>query len=300
VSALFERVAVVGLGLLGGSVALAARKRGVATTVVGVGRRRAPLEDALARGVVDEIGTVEEACEGADFVILATPVNSMPAVVRAMAGVLAPGAIVTDVGSVKGVLADTLPGLLPAGVHYVGSHPMAGSHLRGNEHAREDLLVDACCVVIPAGEEAGRDAVARVQRFWTALGARVEERSPADHDEQVGWVSHVPHVLAFAYANALAKAPDAARALAGGGYRDFTRIAHSDPELWAEILGANRKALAGALADTANALAELSRAIEDGDGEALEQLLASASNSLTGDASAPFSLSEPAEEDVEQ
>jgi len=274
-----ERLAVIGLGLLGGSLAGAARRRGAARRVVGVARLRDTAAAALRAGLVDEAGTEPAAAAGADLVVLATPLGAMaPVLARAAAG-LAEGAVVTDVGSVKGALAETLPGLLPPGVAYVGAHPMAGSHRRGLEHARDDLFEGAVCVLAP-GPAASPAAVARVRAFFEALGSRVVERDPERHDVEVAWVSHLPHALAFAYARALEDAAPGAAAVHGAGFRDFTRIAWSDPELWAEILCANRKALAGPLAASAARLAELARAVEQGDAEAVERFLATARDAL--------------------
>ncbi len=274
---LFQRLAVLGLGLLGGSVALAARRRRVAALVAGASRRADVRAAALARGAVDEAGDPESAARGADLVVLATPLFAMPELARRIAPALAPGAIVTDVGSAKGGLCEALPGLLPTGVAYVGSHPMAGSHRSGFEHAREDLFEGAACVVTEAPDPAVRD---RVCGFWRALGARVVLRDAVSHDAEVAWISHLPHVLAFAYAAALREAPARATELAGSGFRDFTRIAHSEPELWAEILIANRKALAAPLQAAGEALAELGRATFANDAEALERLLGAARAAL--------------------
>jgi len=269
----FQRLAVLGLGLLGGSVALAARRRGLAGRVAGGARRAEVRALALERGAVDEAGDFEAAAAGADLVVLATPVFAMPDVVRRIAPVLAPGAIVTDVGSVKRMLVETLPGLLASGSAYVGSHPMAGSHRSGIEHAREDLFEGAACVVTEAPEPAIRE---RVCAFWRALGARVVLRDAASHDADVAWMSHLPHALAFAFAAALASAPERAFEVAGAGFRDFTRIARSEPELWAEILAANRKALAAPLQVAGRALAELGQAIEANEVEVLERFLGGA------------------------
>ncbi|MCP4037400.1 MAG: prephenate dehydrogenase/arogenate dehydrogenase family protein [bacterium] len=276
----FERLAILGLGLLGGSVAMAARERGLARTIVGAGRRRAPLDYALERGIVDEAGDVRAATRGADLVLLCTPVSSMAGVLTDVAGQLAPGAIVTDVGSVKGKVAETLPGLLPAGACFIGSHPMAGSHHKGVEHARADLFEGTCCVITPlSGTEPA--PVARLSRFWAALGSRVLERSPGEHDEHAAWISHAPHALAFAFAHALGAGPHKAGELAGSGFRDFTRIARSDAELWGDILSANRKALAAPLEAFGRSLSELVRVIEEGDVEKVEQFLTSAGDGLT-------------------
>jgi prephenate dehydrogenase len=289
-----ERLAVIGLGLLGGSLGLAARARGLVAHVAGASRSAETLEAALARGAVDEaFHDPAQAAAGADLVVLATPPFAMAGVVRQMAPALRPGAVLTDVGSVKAGIGEVLSGLLPHGVSYVGAHPMAGSHQRGVEHARADLFEGAACVVTPA---CGQDpsAVERVAAFFAGLGARVVRRDAEVHDAQVAWISHAPHALAFAFARALAVAPDGAGELAGAGFRDFTRIARSDPELWAEILCANQKALSGPLHEVARQLEELSRAIEAGDGESILRFVAEAREALArtnvlgvGQASAP-------------
>jgi len=274
---LFDRIAVIGLGLLGGSVAAAVRRHAVAATVAGASRSTEARDFALRRQWVDEVGTAAEAASGADLVVLATPVSAMADVLRELAPALHPGAIVTDVGSVKAQLAETLPGLLPDGVCYVGSHPMAGSHERGIEYARADLFANAACVVTDCGPP---DARRRVSAFWQALGARVVVRDPATHDEQVAWMSHTPHVLAFGFAAALARAPEGSGDLTGGGFRDFTRIAESDPELWGDILTANRKALGAPLAAVSEQIRELGLAIEANDPESVERWIIGARDAL--------------------
>jgi prephenate dehydrogenase len=278
VSARFEKIAVLGLGLLGGSVALAARSRGVASRVVGAARRAETRKLALSRGAVDEILDFEAAVADAEVVVLATPLFAMGEIAARVAPALAPGAVVTDVGSVKAPLAETIPGLLPPGVHYVGAHPMAGSHLTGLEHARADLFEGAPCIVTTAPDAPGAD---RATAFWGALGARVLVRDPAEHDAQVAWVSHVPHILAFAFGAALGAAPEGSTHLAGAGFRDFTRIAHGDPELWAEILCANRKAIGAPLHEVGAALSGLARAIEADDAEAVGRWIESAHAALS-------------------
>ena len=272
----------------------AARARRAARDVVGYARRSAPLARALERGlvdrVVDEGEGVGAAVEGADLVILATPISAMAAVLEAAAPALATGTLVTDVGSVKGHLADTLPRLLPSGATFIGSHPMAGSHETGVDHAHAGLLQDSCCVVAPSP---GVDPALtdRLVRFWQALGARVARRDPGAHDVDVAWVSHLPHMVTFAYARALAAAPETAGELTGSGFRDFIRIARGDSELWGDILGLNHKALVAPLAAFSQALAELARAIEAGGPAGIaarERILESASRRL--DALAPTDL----------
>jgi len=277
-----ERLAVLGLGLLGGSLAWAARERGLAGEVVGCGRRAEPLRRARERGLVDRVSVdPAEAVAGADLVVLASPVGAMGPLLAQAAPGLAAGALVTDVGSVKAMLADTLPGLLPPGARYVGSHPMAGSHEKGPDHARPGLFEGSVCVVTPIPGDPPA-AVGRIEALWRAVGARVVRRDPAGHDREVAWMSHLPHVLAFAFARALEEAPASARDVAGPGFRDFTRIARSDAELWADILVANAKAVAGPLARVAAELAEVARRLEAGDADALERWITQARARLVG------------------
>ncbi|MCH2171137.1 prephenate dehydrogenase [Myxococcota bacterium] len=278
----FERLAVVGLGLLGSSVALAAKRSGVARQVIGTTRNPEVLRETERLGIVDETRGFSDVAEGADLVVLATTIDAMPEVLRKVVPGLGGGALVTDVGSVKGPLVETLPGLLPPGVSYVGSHPMAGSHETSYRAARADLFEDSVCVVTDAQDAA---AVARVDGFWEALGARVVRRSAARHDEEVAWVSHVPHVVAYAFAHAFSAAPSGARELAGPGFNDFTRIARSHAGLWSEILTVNRKAMAGSIEAVGSALLEFARAIEADDAAQVEDLIAAAHESLVADES---------------
>ena len=273
----FERMVVVGLGLLGGSVAAAAKQRGAVGCVVGATRRAEVRRAALANGVCDEVAEFEEAVLGADLLVLATPVSAMGPTLRRVAAALEPGCVVTDVGSVKAPLCDTLPGLLPPGVTYVGSHPMAGGHARGFEHADPDLFVGRPCVVMA---DAAAEPRQRVAGFWRALGADVLERDPASHDAEVAWVSHLPHLLAYAFAGGLGAAPAGAEEVRSSGFEDFTRIARSDPEMWSEILTGNRKALAAPVQAVRRSLAELVEAIEADDTETLGRLLAEARGAL--------------------
>lgn len=275
------RIAVLGLGLLGGSLALAARRRGVAASVTGATRRREVLDEAGRSGALDRATPdAAAAVRNADLVVLATPVAAMAGVLRRAAPGLREGCVVTDVGSVKAPLEETLPGLLPRGVHYVGSHPMAGGHEGGFRHAREDLFEGAACVVMTGGEPT---ATGRVVDLWRALGARVVMRDAATHDAEVAWVSHVPHLLAFAFGKAWERAGAGAAEVRGPGFRDFTRIAHSDPELWADILTANRKAIAAPLQAVRRALEQLEGALEAGDAESVERSLHAARQALAAE-----------------
>jgi prephenate dehydrogenase len=220
-----------------------------------------------------------QAVHGADLVVLATPVGSMPGLLRRVAAVLQAGVLVTDVGSVKRPLAEHLPGLLPSGAFYQGSHPMVGGHRAGAAAADPDLFVGAAVVVVSTGLTRAPQSE-RLRSFWRALGARVVRRDAEEHDREVAWISHVPHVLAFAFARALRGAPAGADELAGPGFRDFTRIARANPELWADILCANAKAVSHPLQRVAESFAELAAALEGGDETQVARLLGQAAEGL--------------------
>jgi prephenate dehydrogenase len=270
-SVLFEKISILGLGLLGGSVAMAAKEAGVAREVVAWGRREEALAKAQAQGVVDSFHLdPREAVRGADFVLLAVPVDRMASLLAEVADSLADGVLVSDVGSVKGELSETLPKLLPAGALYLGSHPMAGSHLRGVEHASAELFQGAACVVMEAGESF-RSEQEKLVSFWRALGGNVVLREAKRHDEEVAWVSHLPHAVSFAFADVLEGAPKQSMALAGSGFRDFTRIAKSDAAMWSEILVSNREALAEPIERVRESLSEIAQELARGDAEALSK-----------------------------
>jgi len=272
--AIFERVTVIGLGLLGGSLALALRERGLAKEIIGVSRVDETWRRALAQGVVDR-GTTDPAdgVAGAEFVVLASPVDVMAALVKRAAKAFGAGCLLTDVGSVKGPLAESLPPLLPEGVEYLGSHPMAGSHETGLKHARADLFSGAVCVLTPT-QDSSAEALLRLRTVWGALGMRLEERSPELHDREVAWVSHAPHAAAFAFAEALSDAPESAAKLRGTGFRDFVRIARSDPDLWAGILAENADSTGEVVERVVSSLKEVSRLLSQGDREGLSRWIA--------------------------
>ncbi len=280
-SAGFNRLAILGFGLLGGSVARAARERGGADEIVAASRSQEPLREAVRTGTIDRAGTVAEVVDGADLVVLASPIEAMPGLVQEAAPHLAPGALLTDLGSVKIPPCRDLPGLLPAGRHFVGAHPMAGGHEKGASYARSDLFEGASCVVTPS-EATPPEAKSRVSEFWEGLGCKVVERSPEEHDEQVAWVSHLPHLVAFAFAAGLSDAPGGAAALVGPGFADFTRIAGGEAGLWSGILSANRDFLRVPLESFRRCLDELAEAIESRDCERQERLLDSARAILGG------------------
>jgi prephenate dehydrogenase len=262
-------LAVVGVGLLGGSIALAARQRRLAGRIVGADRNAAALAAAQERGMLDEGHT--DACEAvaeASLVVFCTPVDRIAEHVAACATACRPGTLLTDVGSTKSAIVRRLAGRLPPGVNFVGSHPLAGSEKTGPENARADLFEGRLVVLTPVGDPPA--AVWTIGDFWRALGARVETMSPEKHDEVLATTSHLPHLVASALAGVL---PQEWRPLTATGFRDTTRLAAASPELWQAIFLSNQPALLEAL-DRYRAHLELFRdALLKGDGKRLRVLL---------------------------
>lgn len=265
-----RQITVVGVGLLGGSVGLAARAAYEGARIVGVGWRQSSLDKALECGSIDQGSTdTTSAVRGADLVVLATPLGVYPKQLAAIAAGLRRGATVTDVGSTKaGVAAQAARVFGPAGP-FVGSHPMAGSERRGVEFARADLFHNATCIVA-ALPSSPPGCVRRVCEFWHKLGAVVVRMPPRQHDAAVGRVSHLPHLLA----SMIVRLQDpASLALAGPGFVDTTRVASGDATMWREILLSNRPAMLKALDDAAGELAKLRAMLADRDELALEEYL---------------------------
>jgi prephenate dehydrogenase len=271
-----QRLAVVGVGLLGGSVAKAARAHGLAREIVGVGRDPGRLRPALDDGTLDRATSdPRDAVRDADFVVLATPVQAIERLLETVWPVLPVDGVVTDVGSTKQGIVETAR-RLGAGrsLGFVGSHPMAGSEQSGYAVARADLFRGATVIVTPT-ESSAPATVKHVVTFWEALGAtRVLSLEAAAHDRAVAAISHLPHLVACALVDGVERYDPAALALAARGFRDTTRIAAADPEVWQEIFLANRAALGGSLQAFLAALEELTRAIESGDAGALRAALA--------------------------
>ena len=269
------RLAVVGVGLLGGSVALAARASGVAREIVGVGRDRQRLEGPLRAGLVDRIATdVAAGVDGADCVVLAATVFANERLLETIWPSVPAGALVTDVGSTKcGIvaIAERLAASRPLG--FVGSHPMAGSEKSGWQVGRADLFRGATVIVTPTDASEPR-AIKGVTALWEALGARVSALDPETHDRTVAAISHLPHVAAWALIDAVARFEPGALAFAARGFRDTTRIAAADPPMWRDVLLANRDPVRASLAAFRAALDDLERLVVTGDAAGIEELLA--------------------------
>ena len=251
---------------------MALRKRRLAGSVAGFVRRAASVAECEARGAVN-LATLDlqRAVAGAELIVLCTPIARMRGLVEQMLPALKPGAIVTDVGSVKGSVVRDLEALVAkAGAHFVGSHPMAGAEKMGVAAARADLFVGAVCVVTPT-RKSNRAAVRKVEQFWTAVGSQVLRLTPEAHDDLVSRSSHLPHVVAAQLAN-LILSPEHSREqgmLCANGFRDTTRIASSSPEMWRDIALANRKNLSRALGMFTDGLRDFRRALKLGDARAV-------------------------------
>jgi prephenate dehydrogenase len=280
-----ERVAVIGTGLIGGSLSLAMKTRGLAARICGYDLHPENSRLALDRGAIDEAAeTPAAAVAGADLTIIAIPVGSIPGMLSEIAAHLRPGSIVTDVGSTKAAIVQAADDLLPEGVSFVGGHPMAGSELDGVAAADADLFANACYVLTPA-RRCSPDAFEFLYNLLRGIGALVVAMAPEQHDRAVGMVSHLPHALSLGLMNlALRKQTETANLfyLAAGGFRDMTRIASSNPAIWLDILTENRVALTALIDDYVAELGCLRGMIEEGDAEQLRGYMHSAREGRRG------------------
>lgn len=273
----------MGVGLLGGSLGLALRARGIAAHVAGLVRRDASVPECTGKGAVDSASTrMAEVVEGADVVVLCTPVGDMARVARDLAPFLSRDAWVTDVGSVKATVVREVSPVLPPG-RFVGSHPMAGSEQAGVGAARADLFEGARCAVTPA-PDALPEVVDAVASLWRAVGAEVVRMSPESHDAWVARASHLPHVLAAVLAHEVLdpRHPAEVGRLCATGFRDTTRVAGGHPGMWRDILMGNRPAVLAALADWQRDLRQFEALLAAGDEAGIERFLAEAQQRRNG------------------
>lgn len=266
----WDTVAIVGVGLIGGSIGLALRERSLARNVVGVGRNRQRLSIAEQRGAVTSTTTDwPEGVHNADLIVVCTPVARVVEHVKQVSRSCGPNVLITDAGSTKGRICRELGSKPGAGGVFVGSHPMAGSHKSGPEHARADLFVGSLTLVTPTDTTREEDAE-QIEAFWKSLGSNVIRTSPEDHDRAVAAISHLPHVVAAALSGATS--PDHLP-LAGRGWRDTTRVAAGDVELWRQILADNRDHILQSLDNFAKVLTEFRDALAADDQTELTGLL---------------------------
>lgn len=283
--AAFERMAVIGVGLLGGSLALAARERKLVNYITGFGRNTETLKRAQDKGVIDDWSAdLKTAVKDCDLVVLCSPVGTFMPRLKEMKSALKPGCIVTDVGSVKGDLVSQIENEMPEGTIFVGAHPIAGSEKSGLDAAFAKLFEGARCIVTPT-DKTPKDAQDRIVKFWDALGMEVICMDPDEHDRVLGAVSHLPHVVAFALMNAVAnvttKNYDNVLCFSGGGLRDITRIASSDPVMWRDISISNRKQVLTLIDEFQIKLDELKNMIDREEAALLEEAFAAANENRT-------------------
>ncbi|SIO45741.1 prephenate dehydrogenase [Rhodovulum sp. ES.010] len=272
-SPLYDRVALIGLGLIAGSMALAMRRAGLAGEVVGTARSAETRATAAEIGLVDRVvDTAAEAVEGADLVVLAVPVGAMAALAEEIAPHLKPGATVTDVGSVKRAVIDTVAPHIPEGVHFIPGHPLAGTEHSGPRSGFAELFDNRWCLLVPVNGS-DRNAVARLRALWEGIGAHVDEMDPDHHDLVLAVTSHAPHLIAYTMvgvADDLRRVTDSeVIKYSAAGFRDFTRIAASDPTMWRDVFLTNKDATLEILGRFTEELFALQRAIRTGDGEQL-------------------------------
>jgi len=281
----FNKVTIIGVGLIGGSLAKLMKAKNICGEIHGAGRSRETLEHAVKLGVIDHMGRGSaHAVEHADLVVLATPVGTFEPIVREIAPHLKNGAILTDVGSVKGCLVRTIEGLLPPGVHFVPGHPIAGRETHGVGAASEDLFRGAKCILTPT-EKTDAKALEAVTALWAAAGMNIVTMEPEQHDHIFAAVSHLPHAAAYAMVSTVAEfsaGADNYTTFSGAGFRDFTRIAASSPEMWRDICLLNGTNIVEMIEQYQFALNRIKKAIKHNDGRRLEALFRSASDVRRG------------------
>lgn len=267
----FNKVTIIGVGLTGASFALALKEKGLCKNIIGCGRKENNLRQAKKRRIIDDYTLdVSKSCKDSDLILLSTPVGAFTDIIKLIRGTVKKGAVISDVGSVKGSLVYALESLMPKGVYYIGSHPIAGSDSSGIDDARADLFNNARCIITPTAKS-NKKALKTVTSIWEKFGSRVELIDPLKHDEIFGAVSHFPHVVAYAVVNTLESIDSDYIKYAGEGFKDTTRIAMSSPELWRDISLFNRANLLKMIDIFRDNLDEIVRLLEKGDSAGIEK-----------------------------
>ena len=262
---LFRRVAIIGTGLMGASLGLAIKKKGLAKEIIGIGRHETSLRAATDVGAIDESTLdVRKGIHGADLIVLATPVNAILDILEGLKD-FRRNVIVTDLGSTKGTIVDRAEKVLHHSVLFVGSHPLVGSEKKGPTYANAALYEGGTCVMTPT-DKTNRLAKEKIKHFWGQLGCTVKMMTPPEHDEALAYISHLPHLAAFALVKIL---PEHSAELATQGLKDTTRVAASDPQMWRDIALSNPKYVLKALDEAVKVLAGMRKSIVTRDHEAL-------------------------------
>ena len=276
---LFKRLVIVGVGLIGGSFGLAAKRRGLVEEVIGFGRTEGNLRIALQRGIIDSYTfDAAEASVGTDLLMLAVPVRATRPVMQQFVSHLPSGCVITDAGSVKTSIVDTLESLLPDHLPFVPAHPIAGTENAGAAAAFETLFDGRLCILTPTNKTQ-ETVLSRIRTLWERVGMRVEEMDPRAHDQLLAQVSHLPHLIAFSVMNGLVDSASQKidpLPYAGSAFSDLTRVASSPTEMWRDICLDNKEALLSAITNFEHALAQMKEAIHEGDAETLSSSIESA------------------------
>ena len=279
---LFKKMTVIGVGLLGASLAKACKERGLVDEIVGYGRNRENLEKARTLKIIDHCATdLSEAVNDADLIVLCTPVSTIVPLIQSITAEISPGALITDVGSVKGPVVSDADKLVPEGIFFVGSHPIAGGENSGLEASTANLYQGARCIVTPT-EKTDEEALEKISALWQAVGMNVINLSAEEHDFIFGAVSHLPHIVAYVLMNTLGalrtKDDREVTAFSGAGLKDITRIASSDPVMWRDICLSNRNHSLDLIDRFQIKLDEIRSIIEKGDGQTLKDEFVAANN----------------------
>jgi prephenate dehydrogenase len=276
----FKQMTILGVGLIGASLAQSCRQRKVAKKIIGFGRNAGNLKKAQERNVIDSGSTdLKTAVEGSDLIVLCTPVGVLVERIREMIPFLQSGCIITDAGSVKGPLVEEIDALMPDSIYYVGAHPIAGGEQSGLEAASVDLLTSAKCIITPTASTQA-EALQRVTEFWTEVGMQILTMDAYEHDTVFGALSHLPHVVAYALMNTVANVKTATYgdilSMSGGGLKDITRIASSDPVMWRDICLKNKLPIVKLIDQFQNSLENIKTLIEQDQADALQETFADA------------------------
>lgn len=276
----FKQITILGVGLIGASLAQSCKKNRLVERIIGFGRSATNLKKAQERNIIDSGSTdLKTAVTGSDLIVLCTPVGILVERVREMIPFLQDGCIITDAGSVKGPLVEEIDTLIPNTVHYVGAHPIAGGEQSGLEAANADLLTGAKCIITPTANTQA-EALQRVTGFWTEVGMQTLTMDAHEHDTVFGALSHLPHVVAYALMNTVANVKTASHgdilSMSGGGLKDITRIASSDPVMWRDICLKNKLPVVTLINQFQSTLENIKTLIEQDQAEALQETFANA------------------------
>lgn len=265
-----KSVAIIGVGLIGGSLGLALKKADLCQNIIGIGRKEEKLQQALKLGAVDSVVTdIYFGVKRADMVILAVPVNSIIEIATQMTPYLKMGAIVMDAGSSKGkIVRKITPSLSESEVYFVGTHPLAGSEESGIEVAKADLFEGAVCIITPI-PQTNEEAISVVRTLWEGVGAKTVEMSPEEHDELIASSSHLPHIVAYSLVDLIKQQDKKILPLLASGFKDTTRIASSSPEMWRDICLSNQEQILKAIACFKKNLEKWENLVKQGNADAL-------------------------------